>query len=428
MAESPILTERMSAMHSGEPRLLHLPFFEALARAEHGSAEWRLTSAGLVTLRLFDAWLVEGPAVVAPDAWGLRAVREAIDDVDAGASAKSILVSIVDAMEAARTVRLSLVAPRLLAYARALQFDGRFALAADVHGTVIAHAHPVEESDIVVAANMQLGDCLRPLTQWEDASAAYMRAGCVAAIAGDIANVLRARISEAKVWIERGDFPRAQSLLDDTIRESAASDLPQVRAQALHDRSVVAIHRGEYQVAITMAYEALEGLTAPTARDRVLSDIATAFYELGMRTAARDAYLILAATAQEQYMRWLATINLMECASADGREPVFEKYRREVADQPLPGRLACHYFYYVGQGYRLFGKLGEARTALNRAIELAEQYRINEVLFRAEQSLESLRDGGVVIIASTPASAPPEVVEDIARSIRGMRELAGVAD
>ena len=415
-------------MNNAEPKLLHLPFFEALARAEHESSDWRLTSAGLVTLRLFDAWLVEGPSVVAADAWGLRAVRETIDAVDAGASAKSILASIVDAMEGAGMVRLQVVAPRLLAYARALQFEGRFALAADVHRTVIAHAHPIEESDIVIAANMQLGDCLRPLIEWDDASDAYTRAGCVAAMSGDIANVLRARISEAKVWIERGDFPRAQALLDDTIRESAASNLPQVRAQALHDRSVVAIHRGDYQLAITMAYEALEGLSAPTSRDRVLSDIATAFYELGMRTAARDAYLILAATAQEQYMRWLATINLMECAAADGREPVFEKYRREIAEEPLPASLACHYYYYVGQGYRLFGKANEARTALGRAVELAEQYQINEVLFRAEQSLEALRDGGVVIIAATPAETQPQDVENIARSIRGMRELEGVTE
>jgi tetratricopeptide (TPR) repeat protein len=411
-----------------EPRLQHVPFFEALSRATEGSAEWRLTSAGLVTLRLFDAWLVEGPSVVAADAWGLRAVRDAIDAVDVGAPAKSILASIVDAMETAAMVRLPLVAPRLLAYARALQFDGRFEMAADVHRTVIAHAHPLEESDIVVAANMQLGDCLKPLTDWEGAAAAYMRAGCVAAMADDIANVLRARISEAKIWIERGDFPRAQTLLDDTIRESAASHLPQVRAQALHDRAAVAIRRGDFEAAITMAYEALEGLTAPAARDRVLSDIATAFYELGMRTAARDAYLILAATAQEQYMRWLATINLMECAAADGREPVFEKYRREVAQEPLPASLACHFYYYVGQGYRLFGKVNEARVALNRALELAEKHHINEVLFRAEQSLESLRDGGVVIIASAPTWSPGQEVEEIARSIRGMRELAGVAE
>jgi len=130
MAESPILTRGMRKTIMSESRLQHVPFFEALSRAEEGSPEWRLTSAGLVTLRLFDAWLVEGPSVVAAGAWGRRAVREAIDAMEPGSSSKAILMSIVDAMESAGMVRVPLVAPRLLAYARALQFDGRWELAA----------------------------------------------------------------------------------------------------------------------------------------------------------------------------------------------------------------------------------------------------------------------------------------------------------
>jgi tetratricopeptide (TPR) repeat protein len=174
-----------------------------------------------------------------------------------------------------------------------------------------------------------------------------------------------------------------------------------------------------------MAYEALEGLTAPSARDRVLSDIAVAFYELGMRDSARDAYLILAATAQEQYSRWVALINLMECAAADRREPMFEQYRREVAEASLPVTLACQYHFYVGQGYSLFGHTAQAKASLERAIELAEQHQINEILFRAEQGLEALRDGGVVIIASTPEFSPTAEVERVAHAVREMRELVG---
>lgn len=413
-------------MTTSEPRLLHVPFFEALSRVEEGSAEWRLTTAGLVTLRLFDAWLVEGPSVVAADAWGLRAVREAIDDVDAGCTSRGILASIVDAMEGSPTVRVPVVAPRLLAYARALQFEGRWELAADVHHTVIAHAHPMDEADIVIAANMQLGACLRTMAAWDDASTAYARAECVAAMSGDIVNVLRARISEANVSIDRGNLPRAQALLDQTIRESSANRLGEVKALALHARAEVAIQRGEFEMAVAMAYEALEGLTLPSARDRVMSDIATAFYELGMRDSARDAYLVLAATAQEQYMRWLAMINLMECAAADRREPMFEQYRRELASVALPASLACHYHLYVGQGYSLFGKRDQAKTSLERAIELAEQHHINKVLFKAEQSLEAVRDGGVVIIANAPGFAPKPEVERVANAVRGMRELAEV--
>ena len=414
-------------MSISEPKLQHLPFFEALARAKEGSAEWRLTSAGLVTLRLFDAWLVEGPSVVAADAWGLRAVREAIEAVEHGSPARSILASIVDAMETARMVRVPLVAPRLLAYGRALQFEARWELAADVHQTVIAHAHPVEEADIVIAANMQLGACLRTLAEWDEATAAYARAGCAAAMSSDIVNVLRARIAEANIAIERGNLPYAQSILDDTIREADANRLGDIRSVAQHDRADIAFRRGQYDLAVTLGYQALEGYANASSRDRVLGDIAAAFYELGLRTAARDAHLILAATAQEQHTRWVATINLMECAAADGREPIFEQYRRELADASLPATLACHYYCHVGEGYKMFGKVEAARAALLRAVELAERHGMNQALFRAEQSLQSLEkaDAGVVIIANAPALTPE--VERVATAVRSMRELAGIA-
>ncbi len=240
-------------------------------------------------------------------------------------------------------------------------------------------------------------------------------------------NVLRARISEANLSIDRGNLPRAQALLEETIRESSANRLTEVKSLAMHARAEVAIKRGDFEVAIAMAYEALDGLTAPVARDRVLADIAVAFYELGMRSSARDAYLILAATAQEQYSRWVAVINLMECAAAEGREPMFEQYRRELADASLPVTLACQYHYFVGQGFSLFGRNAQAKAALERAIELAEQHHINEVLFKAEQSLEALRDGGVVIIANAPEFSPTPEVERVAHAVREMRELAGVA-
>lgn len=322
-------------------------------------------------------------------------------------------------------VRVPLVAPRLLAYGRALQFEGRWALAADVHQTVIAHTHPVEEADIVIAANMQLGTCRRTLAEWDEATAAFARAGCAAAMTSDIVGVLRARIAEAKIAIERGNLPYAQSLLEDTTREADANRLREVRSMALHDRADIASRRGQYDLAVTLGYEALEGYTDPLSRDRVLGDIAVAFFELGLRTAARDAYLILAATAQDQHSRWVATINLMECAAADGREPMFEQYRRELADTSLPTILACHYHFYVGEGYRTFGRVAAARAALLRAMELAERHGINQMIFRAEQSLRSLDQAGVVIIAN--ATVPTPEVQRVATAVRDMRELAGVA-
>src|SRR3712207_4623056 len=50
------------------PAIRHLAFFDALAEMDEEDASWRAVSAGLVVLRLLDAWLEEGPQTVAPGA------------------------------------------------------------------------------------------------------------------------------------------------------------------------------------------------------------------------------------------------------------------------------------------------------------------------------------------------------------------------
>jgi len=284
----------------------------------------------------------------------------------------------------------------------------------------------VEDADIVVAANMQLGACLRVLAEWGEAAIAYTTAGQIAALTGDVMNVLRARLAEANLAMDRGNLPQAEAILDETIRGATESGQAHIRAMAIQDRGIVAQHRGDLELAVRLGYEAVNGFHDQVARDRAMVDLAAAFLRMGLRSAARDANLILAATAQEHYTRWVATINLMEIASLDGSETVFEQYRRELASADLPAGLAAYYYYYVGQGFRLFERFEAAKTALERAIEIAARHQLNEVLIKAEQCLKEIRDGGVIIIAS--AAEPSPAVAEVADAVREMRALAGMAD
>jgi hypothetical protein len=177
-------------------------------------------------------------------------------------------------------------------------------------------------------------------------------------------------------------------------------------------------------MAIRFAYEALEGTTNPEARDRVLSDIAATFIDLGVRSAARDALLVLAATAQAQYSRWLAAINLIEIAALDRCEPVFEQYRRELEGVALPPFLQASYLLQVGAGHRTFGRLDSARAAFARAMELSSRHQLNQIAFRAESSLREI-DAGIAVAAVT-AAAPSPSVKDVAEAMSNMRTLAGV--
>jgi tetratricopeptide (TPR) repeat protein len=405
--------------------LRHLAFFEELAALDESDAEWRTVSAGLVVLRLVDAWMEEGTQVVTADAWGLRAVRAAIEDVDAGTPIRALLGGVVDAMEESAVADMSAVAPRLLAYGRALEYAARYALAADVYRAVIAHTHPMEESDIAVTAHLQLGVCLRTSGNRAAASEAYRVAGEIANAANDIVGVLRARIGDAKIAIERGNLPRAAELLDETIAESARHGLDDVRSKALHDRAGVAFFRGEYELSVKFAYEALNSSANPSERDRILNDLATAFTRLGVLSAARDAYLVLTVTAQEQFLRWAATIALMELASRAGSEPLFERYRRELSSAPLPPLLTVDYHIHVGEGYQRLGRTDVACGHLQRALSLAAEHQFNQVIFYVEEALQR-----VAAATANPTPQPTEVpsseeVLHIAGAIRQMREMAG---
>src|SRR4051812_41039853 len=176
-----------------------MAFFTELASLSEDDVEWRSISAGLVLLRLIDAWVDEGPAVVAADGWGVRGVRAAMEEVPEGIPARAILRSTLDAIINTPTVDMHTVAPRLMAYARTLDADAKYALAADVYETIIAYSHPTEEADEAINAHVRLSYCHRMLGDLQRAEDIAIQAGRIASAAGDIVGVLRARIAEAKV-------------------------------------------------------------------------------------------------------------------------------------------------------------------------------------------------------------------------------------
>ena len=403
----------------------HLPFFTELAALEDADPSWRAVTAGLVVLRLVDAWIEEGSAVVAADSWGVRSVRAAVDDMPPGMPARTLLNGVVDALTSSRGGDLHAVAPRLMAYARSLDLDAHWSLAADVYETILAHVHPVDDADVAVNALLRRGHCLRQTGDLVGATAAFGTAADVANRSGDMIGTLRARIGEAKIMSSKGNLPAADALLEQTVALASEHELPEVRSLATHDRSFIAHMRGQYDVAVRLAYDAMRDSVSESERDRILGDLAGSFYLLGVKSAARDAFLILAATAREQYQRWVATINLMELSAEEGVSLQFERYRQQLASAKLPPVLQTQYELHVGRGYQSFGEFTAARTWLERAVQSASAHSLNQLLFEAEDALANNAP------ASTPRQAGstfevPDDVSEIAAQLKEMRELAGV--
>ena len=412
-------------MFDSMQRARHLPFFTELASLEENDPRWRAVSAGLVFLRLVDSWIEEGAAAIAADGWGVRSVDACLEEMPSGMPARAILMGALDMLTKARSGDMHAVAPRLMAYARTLDLDGKWALAADVYDTVLAHIHPEEESEIAVNALLRRGHCLRELGDFTDATDAFTTAAELAHRTGDMIGTLRARIGEAKIVVARGNLPAADAMLDETAALADKHALTEVSSMATHDRSYIAFTSGNYDLAVRYAYTALHGSVLESERDAILHDLAGAFYMLGVKSAARDAFLILAATAREQYHRWVATINLMELSAEDGMELMFERYRQQLTNEALPPILLTQFELHVGKGYQALGDDDAASTWFERALATATRHSFNRFVFAAEEALQSrpaLRPGAPV----ESGVDVPRDVQLIANEINQMRRLAGI--
>jgi tetratricopeptide (TPR) repeat protein len=402
--------------------LRYLAFFEAMADLEDEGPLWHSLSAGLVTLRLVDEWLARGGSEPGAGQWAVQAVRQQIECVPVTDAARAILEGIVGEVERPGEAVPSRIVPRLMAYGRSLDFSGRWALAAELFETVLTYIDPITDSDLAIAAQFRLAFCRRVLGQLDAAEQDYATAGRMAANVGDAGNTLRSSIGLAKVAMARGNLPEAERMLDEVVTKAQATDLRPLRALALHDRANVAIMREEHERAINMLNEALPDIGAASSRDRVIADIALGFLKMGVHSAARDAYLVVATTAEEQFSRWSATINLLHLAALDEMELAFEQYRRQLTGQPMNPELAAQYHFTLGMGLRRFGRTEQARDALAEGIRLAEAHGLNVELFRLEQELQALERGEAAERRRTTTA--PASIERVATAMREMKEAA----
>ena len=412
--------------------LPHRAYIEALADAREGSACWHAIVAGYASLQLFESWMDGGIGMAPPSMLDVRRVRRYIEAVPATHPGRHCLTQLVDGIEAvageysARPESPQEEVGRVLsAYAKLLQYDAKWGLAADVHGTIVEFARRIGDTARMLHSMLMRGYSLRMQGRLDDASDEYAALRDAAIAAGDERYRLESHLSDAKIAIDRGNFPAAREQLDRTIGEARAAACWQVVSKALSDRAHVAAVQHDHELALDCAYEALELTDAPARREGILSNIALVFGQMGLRRAARDAALIVAATTQDQNVRLTALVNLMELAYQDGRELVFEQYRRELAREELSPYLQAVYYESSSQGLRVFGRAHEARQAAERMLDIAERHDLHELVLKAEALLHV---ADTATAAEQPAAEPQPTphVAAIARAIADMRIAAGL--
>jgi len=423
--------------------LRHRAFFDELATTDEASEAWRAARAGLVTLRLLDAWsedLVSGQVSLArmrerekAFKYEVDAVQSAIAELPAKGAERRLLSTIVArVVEAQDGEPPRLVAP-LFAYARALHVRSAWTLAADLYA-LVWEAHIGEtaigpvDGDVATSAAIHMGACYRTIGETERAAQAYRAAGVLAATRGDERSVLRARLGEAKISAGRGDLSVARDGFWSIISGATGAECGEVRAMAWHELAHVAVQLGRYEDAITYAHEAWAAMTDVLERERILVTLATLLLQGGYPDVSREANALLAETAREPITRWAATVNLIEIATIERRELDFMRHRRELAGAGLPPSLAAEFDYYVGQGHLAFGQPSLAAAAFDRAVAVAQRYGLAEVSQRAQAARGALSAGRALAPPKYTTVVPrPARVNRVAEAIHGARLLAAAS-
>jgi len=125
-----------------KPTLKHLAFLEAMTEHREHSPEGRELRASLLTLRLFDEWLLLGSLVVEGSSPMLRATRIAVDALRDDGELQSVLGRIVDGILMVRNPDAAAVLPRLAPLADLFESRGATALAEDVRRLLGAQDTP----------------------------------------------------------------------------------------------------------------------------------------------------------------------------------------------------------------------------------------------------------------------------------------------
>ena len=408
---------------SDSETLRHRAYFERLGAMAERDPAWPATTAGLVVLRQLDARLLHGAA---RDPWQVIAAREVLTRVPSSDSMRLLLARLLESADAEELPEPSAIGPRLMAYARALEVASEWGLAADVYECITQVVPVTVDLELVTDAQSRLAYVERMRARWDEAEAAISRASAMAGRLGDARRVLRLRMSSAIIAMNRGHLERAEDMLGETMTLSAMMG-GDVHSEVLHARGELDYDRRNPRGALEWFERALESSPTELGRERLLLNISAAALDLGARSVARDALLVLAVTAQTSNTRWLAVVNLLEVATLDRNEIVFEQYRRELAAEALPPRTAAYFAIYEGHGFRAFGRAEAARASYERAATLAQEHQFEKIARDAGDAIAALELNVSELRPREELSLPASLLALAAR-VRALREEAiGVA-
>lgn len=381
MPESP-------APELGEHGWLHVPFLEHGEFGDAGASE-RALGAFLVLRAADGVHLARG--IGDARAGQIHAAREYLEGLSDRSSPEiQHLEAILRAAAAAgRSGRLP---EALVAFSDWLEGEFRLREALDVLDTALAIGDAARDAAVQCAVLLRRGRTLRVAGHLNEARSAYGQAGSLAKATGDSHRELLSRIGRAIVLQQLGNLPAANALLCDVINDAVLAGDRDARARATHDLAVNHLMQGEPDQGAILAFRAYQLYSDTEGRYRALSDAGIALEELGHDSAAHDAFQLVFRRGPSVGIRVRVGLELLGLAGKRGDRAAFDARRRslDAIAAEMPPRVAVDFDIKLGHGYARFGRTSLARHHFEMAIARAEQHHLNELLFRAEQGLQTL--------------------------------------
>ncbi len=282
--------------------------------------------------------------------------------------------------------------PPLLAYAHWLEQELRLEEALDTVETALGlrdGTAPTEE----IAALLQRGRILRQLGRFDEARASYQAGRTKAAEVGDKHSELLGRIGDAIVLRQVGNLSGSEKALHTILRDAGALGDPDAEARAHHDLAVALAHRAKEPEAVRHLYRAFELYELPADKLRALSDVGETLKRGGQWDAAHDAFNVVLREAQSPQVRAATMIALLELSTLRRDRLAFARWTNEITalGEELPAERQVDLAFQLGLGHAAFGHARKAQRCLAEALLLAEQYRLNEYVFRIQDTLEKVK-------------------------------------
>ena len=370
--------------------LSHVVFLERAAR-EQDSTQSRFGQAAFLVLRLIDLLGAEQAPRTQDDLFGYQAAatgRYCHEQLERGPEADRLLELVSAASYAHRRKNLGLIAPAMFDLTRDLIAASHFDEALDVLTTFERIAGSEIEPSAAITVAMLTGRAKRLAARFDEAEAAYCRAGTLATAIGDRRMEAFSRVGRAIVLQFRGNLAEAEREYLALLSDAHALKDHSLEGQVEHGLGVVLGSRGQIPDSVPHFWKAFElSQDDPEEALVALSNVGYSLARLGVVEAAERAFRFVLERAHRVEVINNCLVELMYCASYRRDRVGFARWSAECgrAVETMQPNTLTDYHLKLGIGLARFGRFDRSTNELRLALEVARAHGLHEFEFRVER-------------------------------------------